>query len=277
MVDDAVARGTDAAVKFVQKHFNVVQWIIVLGLAVWIGWEIHSWRRSNAEERSTDALIEAVRAEQAKLGSPEDEGKPDIRGGADARRVLPSPEARVAAAEKGYRAAATTRPGAPVETLSELGLAGVLYDGGKHADAQKLYEKVLASDLARKDPDVRGRALEGIALCLEAAGKVDDAFKRYKELENADLGTAFTAAARFSQARILHTQGKTPEAKELLQKVVEATKPEPGEPPGYIGQAARDLLESIDPGAAQGTVAQDAVEKALEQLKSVIPPAPATP
>jgi hypothetical protein len=279
MVDDAVARGTDAAAKWVKRHFNALQWIIVIGVGGWIGYEIYTWRQNKAEARSTDALMLAVSAERGKIGSPGDEGKSDVRGYTDGRRVFATADARHAAAKEAYSKAESMRPGKPIDTLADLGLAGLAYDEGKHADARKLYEAVENSELAKKDPDVRGRAMEGTALTLEAEGKTDAAIKRYKELESAEL-MGFTLLARYGQARLLHAKGDDVSAKELLKKVVDATskKEKADEPPAYTEQAARDLLESIDPealGGEMGSVAKDALDKALQQLQLTAPPAPA--
>ena len=41
------------------------------------------------------------------------------------------------------------------------GLAGVLYDQGKFAEAKTAYDKVRDSDLAKVEPDAKGRAIEG--------------------------------------------------------------------------------------------------------------------
>ena len=63
MVDDALARSTHAAAGFLRAHFNKVQWVIMIGLVGWIGWEVYSWRHERDAEKATNALFKALSAE----------------------------------------------------------------------------------------------------------------------------------------------------------------------------------------------------------------------
>ena len=63
MMDDALARSTHAAAGFLRSHFNKVQWVILLGLVGWIGWEVYSWRHTRQAEKATSALFKALSAE----------------------------------------------------------------------------------------------------------------------------------------------------------------------------------------------------------------------
>jgi tetratricopeptide (TPR) repeat protein len=267
MVDDAVARGTDAAVRWLRRNFNVLQWIIVIGVAGWIAWEIYSWREARARAQSSDVLARGLHVQRGKIGDPSSAGDTDIRGFADTRPVFASADAQLAKAEAVFREAKETRPGKPIAVAAQLSLAGVLHDQGKHADARAAYEAILASPVGEKDPELRGRALEGLALVDEAEGKVDAAIKRYKELENADI-SGFTPLARYQHARLLSGKGDREGAIALLKKVRETTKPSsPMEMPSYVSQAALALLEELDPEGASESIAQKAVQDALEQLQ----------
>src|SRR6185503_1977438 len=133
-----------------------------------------------------DMLADAVGADLGRIGAPDDQGKRDLRGSVDVRRAFPTDEERLKTASAEYQKVTTERAGTPAAALAQLGLAGVLYDQGKYDEARKLYDTVSSSDLAKQDPESRGRSLEGIGLCLEAKGDREGALKRFTELENAD-------------------------------------------------------------------------------------------
>src|SRR5690606_14913313 len=126
-------------------------------------------------------------------------------GLSDTRKEFPTEEARLAAAAAEYRKVADSTTG-PTSTLATLGLAGVLYDQGKYAEAQAAYEKVKNSPLATKDRDVRGRAIEGIGLSLEAQKKTDAAIGAFRELANTDI-PGLKDLGEYHQARLLIAKG----------------------------------------------------------------------
>jgi hypothetical protein len=98
VMDDALARSTHAAAGFLRKHFNKVQWVILLGLVAWIGWEVYSWRQAKAAVKTTDALFKALSAETAKVGA--EAAETDERTGLiDQRRAFPTDDARLKAAK----------------------------------------------------------------------------------------------------------------------------------------------------------------------------------
>jgi tetratricopeptide (TPR) repeat protein len=262
-VDDAFSRAADTSFKWLKEHFNVVQWLIVGSVATWIGYQIYSWRSDKAAAKVADALALAIEAEQGKVGAADDEGKRNPREELDTRRAFATEADRLKAAEEAYRK--LTGGGSAAGGLAKLGLAGVLYDQGKHDEAQKLYSEVLGSELSKLDPDARGRSLEGLGICLEAKGDRDAALKKFGELENADI-SGFKELALYHQGRILHAKGDDTAAKEKLLKVVEKLGKEsssPTEPPSYLLHATRDLLERIDPKAAAPSPGE-AFQKALE-------------
>lgn len=270
-VDDAFSRVADSSFKWLKEHFNVVQWLIVGGIATWIGYQIYSWRAEKAAAKISDNLAQAVSAEQGKIGAADQEGKRDARGELDTRRAFATDADRLKAAEDGYRKLSGTANTAG--GLAKLGLAGVLYDQGKYDDAQKMYAEVLGSELAKLDPDARGRAMEGIGICLEGKGDRDAALKKFSELENADI-PGFRELALYHQGRILHAKGDDGAAKDKLVKVTEKLAKEsssPTDPPSYLLHATRDLLERIDPNAVPAPSGDEALQKALEAVQKKMP------
>jgi predicted negative regulator of RcsB-dependent stress response len=249
MVDDALARSTHAVTGWLKRNFNIIQWVIVGGVAVFVGYQIYSYRRSRSEERASDKLAAGVKAESGRVGGAAP--SPELEG-VDTRPAFADEQARLQAAEQAYREAATQRPGSGTAILAELGLAGVLYDQGKLDEAKTAYESVKNSELASHDVDVKARAIEGVGNVLEAKKDSDGAQKAFRELENLSV-PRLTALGLYHQARIAFAKGETDKAKELLKKVQErldANKPAPGEPPGYLEMATAELARTIDPKSA---------------------------
>ena len=265
LVDDALARSTHAVTQFVKRHFNVVQWIIVVGVVGGIGWQIYSWRTNQQIEKASDVLMNAVEAEHGVVAGAATPGDDDE--GAVPRPKFPNEQARLEAAASAYRKAAEARPGSGTALLARMGLAGVLYDQGKFEQARQEYDAVKTSPLASKDTDLRGRALEGLGLSLEAKGNRDAALKAYRELENLGV-VGFDALGLYHQARVHFAKKEQGKAKELAQKVVD--KIEKGASADFrashLSRAARELLYTIDPASAPAGPAGLSPE-AVEQLK----------
>ncbi|MET0791795.1 MAG: hypothetical protein ABW061_09765, partial [Polyangiaceae bacterium] len=143
-------------------------------------------------------------------------------------------------------------------TFAKLGLATVLYDQGKYADAKVAYQAVKDSKLAGQDLAVKGRALEGVGISLEGAGDKEGAGKAFEELAKVD-GLGFNALGAYHQARLAFAAGNPEKAKELLkdaQKQIDALappeakdakKPLGGGPTSYLQQSVKDLLRRVDP------------------------------
>ncbi len=286
MVDDALSRAADGSARWVKDHFNIVQWLVVLAIGGWIGWEIYSWRADKIAVKVSDDLSAAVAAQMGRLGSPDDEGKVDANGIIEARRIFATNADRLQAAGDAYRQVSTEYPRTVAGDLARMGLAGVLYDQGKFDDAKKLFDEVANGALAKKNPEARGRSLEGSGLCLEQKGDRDGALKKYGELENAEI-PGFGELALYDQARLLHEKGDDAGAKERLKKVVERLGKESNGPeglqgqPSYLAEAARTLLLRIDPSAVPSESSEDALRRALEEFQKKLPPGvksmPATP
>jgi hypothetical protein len=133
---------------------------------------------------------------------------------------------------------------------------------------------VKGSELAQRDSDVRGRAVEGVGLAQEALGNTDAALKSFRELENSGI-SGFGVLGIYHQARVHYAKGDVEKAKELLatarKKLDEKAKDKPrvpGMPPGFLEASVRDLLTVVDPSAAAAMLAPSGVDPALlEKLR----------
>jgi hypothetical protein len=245
VMDDALARSTHAAAGFLTKHFNKVQWVIMAGLAGWIGYEVYAWRHERNTEKSTETLFKALSAEMGKVGSAEpDVADAEERGlPQDGRRSFATDEERLKAAKNEYVLAS----GSTGSVLAELGLAGTSYDLGQYKEAQAAYEKVQQNPAYARDNDIKGRTLEGLGMSFEAQKNEAGALKAFKELSNMDSAN-FAALGLYHQARILKGQGKNEDALKLLDKAGEklVTLKETPAVIRYVGRNVLELLESLD-------------------------------
>ena len=258
IVDDALARTTQAAGEWLKKHATAVQWVVIVCLVGWVGYAIYSYRAGRAAEQASAKLSTAIRAEGARIGT--DESKPDPQTGlVETRPSFATEELRLKAAEQQYRAIADGGS-TSAATFAKLGLASVLYDQGKFADAKTAYQAVKDSKLASVDLGVKGRALEGIGISLEASGDKDGALKAFGELSNIDA-LGFNALGAYHQARLSFAAGNVEKAKEYLkdaQKRLDTLAGTDSKDPkkalgggntGYLQQSVRDLQRRVDPSA----------------------------
>jgi len=264
IVDDALARSTQAAGEWLKKNFNIVQWFVIAGIVGWVGYAVYSYRAHKNAEQTSAKLTSAIRAEDARIGP--DDSKPDPQTGvAETRPAYPTDIDRLQAAEKQYRAIAESSSSTPAASFAKLGLASVLYDEGKFKDAKAAYQAVKDSPLAAQDANVRGRALEGIGMCAESLADKESALNAFGELAKID-SFGFAALGDYHKARLAFAAGETDKAKDLLQaaqKVLDnAAKADSGNGdkldkkapgsignPSYLQTSVRELLKRVDPNA----------------------------
>jgi tetratricopeptide (TPR) repeat protein len=96
--------------------------------------------------------------------------------------------------------------------------AGVKFDAAQYDDAEALYRKVL--ERAPKDPSVQALAREGIGLCAEAKGKLDDALAAYQATEPS-TGDFYRDRALYDEARVYVKKGDKKKAVELYKEVLD--------------------------------------------------------
>jgi hypothetical protein len=266
-VDDALVRVTDKTARFIKRHFNLLQWVFVGALAVWIGVQVYNYRKLKGEAKVGDNLGKAAQAALASINAEEEPAVPGIPP--DPAPKFSSEEERLKVARESFEAAIALKKSEGSVILAELGLAGIELDQGKASEARQRYERVRTAPVVQKFPECRGRALEGIALTFEADNDVEGALKAYRELENSDID-GFVEMALLSQARLQFEKGQLAPAKEALDKLqkrlekaeIEADKT------FYLGPSLQALKTLIDPEGPKTPepANMDDLQKTLEEL-----------
>lgn len=263
-VDDALVRATDRAGRFVKRHFNVMQWVFVGAIAVWIGFQVYTYRKLKGEAKVGDNLGKGA---QAALAAANVEEQPTAPGTpVDPAPKFASDADRFKTAREAFEAAIALKKNEGSVLLAELGLAGVDLDEGKAGEARARYERVKAAPYAQKDSELRGRALEGIALTHETGNDTEAALKAYRELENADIA-GFVEVALVSQARLLAEGGQTAPAKEALDKLQKRLEKADikADKTFYLGPTLQALKTLISPDEPKEPNL-DELQKTLQEL-----------
>jgi tetratricopeptide (TPR) repeat protein len=286
MVDDALVRVTDKIGRLARRHSNLLQWAFGVSVVAWFGWQIYTWRQGNVNAERSDALFAAVAIEHGKIGDPSEQGKPNANGIVDPSPIFETDAKRLEAAAKSYAAAAEEGSSSVTAAFARLGQAGVLLEQGKADEARAAFDQVLGMRGAGSSAEVRGNAIEGRALSLEAKGDLPGALASFEELGSVP---SFENRALFEQARVKHAQGDDAASKALLNKLFKnlgapkaATLGGLPDRPEFLRQRATQLAGMVDPFEKDVKIPKppmgaDAVQQMLEQLKesgAITTPAP---
>jgi hypothetical protein len=250
MVDDALARSTSAASKWIRQNFNKLQWVILAALVGTGAYAIYASQTEKKAATSTSALFTGVSAELGWV-MPEDK-RTDEEKEADPAKVFKTADERSEAALAAYRKTIAEHPGTTVAQLAKLGEAGVLLDKHDWVAALDAYSAVLASKLASNDLEVKGRATEGLGLAKEGKSDLDGALAAFKDLEGIDA-RGYKELGLYQQGRILLAKGDTEKAKELLKQ-------------------AREKLQATGAAASSTLYLQTRVDETLRQLDPSLVP-----
>jgi hypothetical protein len=289
VVDDVFVRVTDKVTRWVRKNFNTLQWVLVIGVVGGIGYNVYRWSVNRTAAKNSDALFVAIKAEQGRVGDPEEQGKPDSRGVVDPSPIFKTNEERLAAALKGYDEALAKLPAGGTRAFAALGRAGVLLETGKVDEALAAYEEVKASAAAEASPVLRGRALEGIVNARDVKGDAAGALQASVDLAKVE---GFEELGLYQQARLQHAAKDDAAAKASLIKLFEKLGPPPatsmsGEPPPpgtlYVRERAGQLAAEIDPlekevhipRAKMDSAALQELIRQMQEQQGSLPAAPA--
>jgi tetratricopeptide (TPR) repeat protein len=209
----------DEFVGFWQKFFNAIEpYARAIGVSalsalviVFAVWGISTWR-DHKKEDAAEAFSRAVKIYDADLITDDnpvksDEENPTPRFKTDKERV----DATIAELD-----ALDKKFGGEVSRDALLFRAGIYYDQGRFDEAASAYTRFLDG---QHQPSVTAVAREGLGLCHEARGKLDDALTAYQALEPKS-GDYFRDRALYDQARVYLKKGDKKKASDLYKEVL---------------------------------------------------------
>ncbi len=113
----------------------------------------------------------------------------------------------------------TQYPRTPAAPLAQLILAGEAFDQGQYDYAQSLFARFLEQHPAH---ELRDQASFAVIQCMEAAGRVQEAFAAYTAFAAERSGHYLEPAARFGAARCLEIMGRLEEARAAYEALRDA-------------------------------------------------------
>lgn len=185
---------------------------ITAAVLIAVVWAVMGWMEKKSQA-ATEMFGRAVHIYEADLQTDEEPAKPD--------EINPIPRFKTAK----ERAEATLQAldeldkkygHAAIHDEAELFRAGVYFDMGRVDDAAGAYEKFLQK--AHASP-LTAAAREGLGLCREQQGKLDQALALYQQLEP-KTGDYYRDRALWDEARVWQKKGDKKKAAELLKQLV---------------------------------------------------------
>ena len=99
---------------------------------------------------------------------------------------------------------------------AQLQAAASLFEASRYADAQAQFQIFLAAD---SSGPLAASAQLGVATCLEAQGKLDDAATAYRKVTSQFADSAAALSAKFSLGRLAEAKGNNTEAMNYYQEI----------------------------------------------------------
>lgn len=176
-----------------------------------------------AQEDATEQLGRAMRIYEAELDTGEakadDAAKDDVKAEGDVPRFKTEKEraeATLAELDQLMKKHGSTR-------AAHRGLlfqGGVFFALGRYDEAEVAYKKFL--DKAEADNSLRFLAREGVALCEEARGRLDQALVLYQEMGRGG-GDFYRDRAMYAEARLYEKKGDGKKAAEVYKEILAKT------------------------------------------------------
>jgi tetratricopeptide (TPR) repeat protein len=135
-----------------------------------------------------------------------------------------------------YLKVAANYPNSSAAARAVLLAGGTFFVDGKYDQAKAQFEKFVRD---YHDATFMGEALLGIAACLDAQNKTDEAIRAYKDLTEHHSGDPAVPQAKFALARLYEAQGKPELARTLFEDIARS------EPYSSIGSEAGMRLEEL--------------------------------
>jgi Flp pilus assembly protein TadD len=264
-----VERAATGFSDFMHAHRNaivggVVGSLLVVGGAMFGRNLLHSGAREEAKQ-----LTHALEIANAGIDADDSDGKND-----DGKPVFKNEHDRAEKALAAFDAVA--KGDGLAASWAKLAGGASLVQLGKFDDADKRFA-ALAND---KDPSIAARALEGEGIALEAAGKSDEATKKYEQLSKLDGSKDLS---QYHIARLQIARGDIEGGKTLLKTLYDrlATPAEGDVPSRYLRSEVEVRLAEIDSslvdkgsssgggggGAGSQQFSEEQIQRMIEQLQ----------
>jgi tetratricopeptide (TPR) repeat protein len=266
-VPDPTAETAANVTHYVQDHSGRlvagVLAVVALGLLVVFGRDF--LMAGSAEQAKL--LETALEIQSAQVDANDDDGKNDL-----GKPVYKSEKDRTSKAIEAFAAASKNDPSSRAGSLAKLAQGSLLTSLGKGAEAAPLFAAAFGAEKER--PGVAALALEGEGIALEAAGKADDAEKRFEQLKSFD-NSSHKDVAEYHLARLKLAKGDREAAKLLLKSVYDRLgSPAEGAPKSrYLKGEVEVRLAEIDSslvpvgsGEAQ-QFSQEEIQRLIQQLQ----------
>jgi tetratricopeptide (TPR) repeat protein len=216
-----------AAVGALSAHSRQI--VLVLGAAVVLVLAVGGFmmlRQSRANEAG-GRLGEAMAIAQATIAPAS-----TLPGSAQAPGTYPSEQARSEAALKAYQAVIAEFPSTPAALTATYESAGELLDLGRPAEAEALFNQVIADGSALYAPMAR----LGLAQAKLALGQSDEAVKILTDLSGDRDGALPIDGVLMQLAEAYTKAGKSQDARAAYQRIVDEFAESP-----YAFQARQEL------------------------------------
>lgn len=245
--------------QFVTRSISVLDWLVdrrrqiglllvVALIAAIAGIVIDRLMQSRNEDASA-LLGKGLEAATAEVVPPRDDEIPAEEDEGE-RLTFETRGARATEALKRFDETVKEQGTSVVGRLAELGIADAHFDLGEYDEAIAAYQAFLAD--AKDDVAwLRVNATEGLGHALEAAGKLDEARAKFKELADQETGRV-ALLARYEEARIANQLEDKNAATELLKEVMKGIVDDTEnsyDRLDYLFVQASDLLLTLDPEA----------------------------
>jgi hypothetical protein len=254
---DPLVRRAVKATTWVQDHQQTFAALVVVGLLGFGGFAGYEYWQDKRNGDASAMLAQALTDEHGHISDKVDDDDSDDTHAKPLYPTFKSAADRREAALAKYRDVEAKYAGTGAAILARLAEASLLLDKGDAKAAVTAYDEVISSALGKADPEVRGRALEGVGFADEAlaagdpadkAKHLDEALASYKKLADVDV-PGFKELAQYHQARVVQAQGDKAKAIELL-KDVQKRVAEPGDDQfSYLKFVVEDRLRDLDPTA----------------------------
>jgi TolA-binding protein len=210
--ENEFARTTKQVLDTVGEHRRHIGTAIALAVALIVAVGGYLWWRSSQADRAGAMLGIAFATASATIAPPS-----TLPGAQQAPNTFPTTSARAEAALKAFQDVAAAYPSSSAAVTANYEAAGQLLVLGRTAEAEALYEKVVATN----DDLYAPMARMGLAQAKLAAGKTDEAIKLYTDLSGNRDGALPVDGVLMQLAEAYSKAGKTADAKASYKRVVD--------------------------------------------------------